>query len=123
MHERLQQLTNGDGPGVIIEAVGLPQTFRAAVEEVSFAGRVVYIGYAKKPVEYETKYFVQKELDILGSRNATPADFQNVIRLLENGTFPVAELITRTVPLAEAGAALQAWSENPAAVTKIQVAL
>jgi threonine dehydrogenase-like Zn-dependent dehydrogenase len=39
------ELTNGRGPDVIIEAIGLPQTFRAAVEEVAFAGRVVYIGY------------------------------------------------------------------------------
>lgn len=122
-HDELQKLTNGDGPEVIIEAVGLPQTFRAAVEEVCFAGRVVYIGYAKKPVEYETKFFVQKELDILGSRNATPADFQNVIQLLEGRKFPVNEVITKTFPFSEAGAAMQAWSENPAAFTKIQIVL
>ena len=112
LHERLQQSTNGDGPAVVVEAVGLPQTFRAAVEEVCFAGRVVYIGYAKQPVEYETKYFVQKELDILGSRNATPADFKTVIQLLESGRFPANEVITRTVPLAEAGHALKAWSDQ-----------
>ena len=40
---------------MIIEAIGLPQTFRSAVEEVAFTGRVVYIGYAKEPVAYETK--------------------------------------------------------------------
>ena len=99
------------------------QTFRAAVEEVCFAGRVVYIGYAKQPVEYETKYFVQKELDILGSRNATPADFKTVIQLLESGRFPANEVITRTVPLAEAGHALKAWSDNPSAFTKIHVSM
>jgi 2-desacetyl-2-hydroxyethyl bacteriochlorophyllide A dehydrogenase len=123
LHEELQRLTNGDGPEVIIEAVGLPQTFRAAVEEACFAGRVVYIGYAKKPVEYETKFFVQKELDILGSRNATPRDFRDVIQLLEGKKFPVGEVITKTFPFSEAGAAMQAWSDNPAAFTKIQIAL
>jgi threonine dehydrogenase-like Zn-dependent dehydrogenase len=60
---------------VIIEAVGMPQTFRSAVEEVAFTGKVVYIGCAKEPVSYETRLFVQKELDILGSRNAQP-EFQ-----------------------------------------------
>lgn len=117
-----RQLT-GIEPDVVIEAVGSPETFRAAVEVVSFAGRVVYIGYAKKPVEYETKFFVQKELDILGSRNATPADFRSVIQLLEGKRFPVSEVITQTVSLDGAGAALQAWSANPAAFTKIQVRL
>lgn len=121
--ERLQALTDGDGPDVIIEAVGLPETFRAAVDTVCFAGRVVYIGYVKRPVEFETKYFVMKELDILGSRNATPDDFQAVIQMLEGGAFPVDAMITRTVPFADAGGALQAWNENPAATTKIHVAV
>ena len=123
LHQELQRLTNGDGPQVLIEAVGLPLTFRAAVEEACFAGRVVYIGYAKSPVEYETKYFVQKELDIMGSRNATPEDFKAVIGLLEKKTFPVDEVITRVVPLAEAGAMLKEWSANPAAFTKIMIDL
>ena len=121
LHDRLLEFTADEGPEVIIEAVGLPQTFRAAVEEACFAGRVVYIGYAKKPVEYEAKYFVMKELDIMGSRNATPQDFQTVIQMLEGGRFPVDAVISKTVPLAEAGAALQAWSENPSAFTKIQI--
>ena len=51
LHDRLQELTDGDGPDVVIEAVGLPETFVAAVSEVAVAGRVVYIGYAKAPVE------------------------------------------------------------------------
>lgn len=123
LHERVQALTNGDGPDVAIEAVGLPATFRAAVDEVAFAGRVVYIGYAKEPVSYETKYFVMKELDVRGSRNATAEDFAAVVRVLESGRYPVAETITRTVPFSEAGAALAAWSADPARVTKIHVEL
>ena len=55
LHQRLLDLTDGRGPDVIIEAVGHPQTFRAAVEEVAFTGRVVYIGYTKEPVAYETR--------------------------------------------------------------------
>ena len=123
LHDRLQQLTNGEGPTVVIEAVGAAETFVAAVAEVCFAGRVVYIGYAKKPVAYETKLFVMKELDILGSRNALPADFQNVIQVLESGHYPVTQTVTRVVTFAQAGDALKDWSANPAIVTKIHVRL
>ena len=123
LHERLLALTDGEGPAVVIEAVGTPATFLAAVTEVAFAGRVVYIGYAKAPVSYETKYFVMKELDILGSRNSTPEDFRAVIAMLEGGRYPVAATVTSTVSFAEAGAALQAWSDQPGAVTKIHVEL
>ena len=121
--QRLRELTAGDGPDVVIEAIGTPETFRMAVEEVAFTGRVVYIGYAKQPVAYETKLFVQKELDILGSRNALPEDFRAVIAMLEAGRFPVAEMISATVPLEEAPAILKAWSDDPSAYTKILVSL
>ncbi len=121
MHDRLVELTDGHGPDVIIEAIGLPETFRAAVEEVAFTGRVVYIGYAKEPVSYETRLFVQKELDILGSRNALPEDFRAVIQMLEQGRFPVDEAVTAVVNLNEAPGILAAWSSDPSLYSKIMI--
>ncbi len=121
--EALQRATAGDGPDVVIEAVGSPETFRAAVEAVAFTGRVVYIGYAKEPVSYETKLFVQKELDIRGSRNALIEDFRDVIEVLSHGMFPVEETITCVVPLEKTGEVLQEWSTNPQAFSKILVAV
>src|SRR3954466_11380487 len=44
LHDRVRALTGGDGADVVIEAVGLPETFVAAVDEAAFTGRVVYIG-------------------------------------------------------------------------------
>jgi threonine dehydrogenase-like Zn-dependent dehydrogenase len=123
LHQRLLELTNGLGPDVIIEAIGLPQTFRAAVEEVAFTGRVVYIGYAKEPVAYETRLFVQKELDVMGSRNALPEDFREVIRMLEDHRFPVDDAVSLVVPLGDAPGALRAWSEDPARFTKIMISV
>lgn len=119
LHDELTRLT-GDGPQVVVEAIGLPATFRAAVEQVAFTGRVVYVGYAKEPVEYDTKLFVKKELDIMGSRNALD-EFPTVIDMLKSGKFPVDEVVTRTVPIARAAAALAQWDAEPAAVTRILV--
>ncbi len=121
LHAKLAELTGGIGPEVIIEAIGLPSTFRAAVEEVAFAGRVVYIGYAKEQVAYETRHFVKKELDILGSRNALPEDFREVIRLLEERRFPVEDAVSAIVPLEEAPQTLAAWSAEPSRFTKIMI--
>lgn len=123
IHDQLLELTDGRGPDVVIEAVGTPATFRAAVEEVAFAGRVVYIGYAKEPVSYESRLFVQKELDILGSRNAQPDDFHAVIKLLESRRFPVDQAVSMVVPLEEAAHALRRWSDNPSHFKKIMVCL
>jgi 2-desacetyl-2-hydroxyethyl bacteriochlorophyllide A dehydrogenase len=121
LSERLRELTDGHGPDVVIEAVGRPETFRAAVDHVAFAGRIVYVGYAKAPVEFETKQFLVKELDILGSRNALPADFATVIAHLEEKRIPIDEIITHSVTLSQAGAALADWSGHPEQFVKIQV--
>jgi threonine dehydrogenase-like Zn-dependent dehydrogenase len=123
LHDRLQKLTENRGPDVVIEAIGLPDTFRAAVEEVAFTGRVVYIGYAKEPVAYETRLFVQKELDILGSRNTLPEDFARVIQMLETRAFPVEQAVGTIVPLEQAPLILKQWSESPQHFTKIMVSL
>lgn len=123
LHEALLALTHGRGPDVIVEAIGTPETFRTAVEQVAFTGRVVYIGYAKEPVSYETRLFVQKELDILGSRNAQPEDFRTVIRMLEAGRFPVEAAISTVVPLEEAPQILAEWDAHPARFTKIMIDL
>ena len=121
VHARLQEITAGFGPDVIIEAVGSPVTYQMAVNEVAFTGRVICIGYAKTEVSFQTKFFVQKELDIRGSRNAQPSDFRAVIRYLERGTCPVDRLISREVTPEEAPQAMQQWSENPGKVFRILV--
>lgn len=121
VHERLQTFTQGFGPDVVIEAVGSSVTYVMAVEEVAFTGRVVCIGYAKSDVTFQTKLFVQKELDIRGSRNALPADFRAVIHYLQQGKCPKESFISKVIPPEEALSALQAWSANPGKVFRILV--
>ncbi len=122
LHNSLAELTDGLGPDVVIEAVGTAATFRAAIEEVAYTGRVVYVGYAKEPVEYETRFFLLKELDILGSRNALD-EFGAVIAALQQERFPVDRIISRVTSLDYAGAAIEQWSNDPGAFVKIQVSL
>ena len=121
VHARLLEMTSGFGPDVVVEAVGSVPTYQMAVEEVAFTGRVVCIGYAKSEVSFQTKLFVQKELDIRGSRNALPADFRAVIRYMERGTCPVEKLISKVVKPEEASAAMLWWSEHPGKVFRILV--
>jgi threonine dehydrogenase-like Zn-dependent dehydrogenase len=117
----LQDVTHGSGPDVVIEAIGSPATFLLAIDAVAYTGRVVYIGYTKQEVSYETRKFVQKELDIIGSRNALPEDFHEVLRLLEAGRFPVKEAVSAIVSLEEVPEILRQWSLAPEKFTKILV--
>ena len=103
VHERIQSITGGFGVDVVIEAVGSPATYVMAIEEVSFTGRVTYIGYSKTEVSFQTKLFVQKELDIRGSRNALPSDFRAVINYLKAGNY-----IFRSIPVQKFGGVVNA---------------
>lgn len=120
MLDAILDLTAGDGANVVVEAVGLPETFRRAVDIVAFAGRIVYVGYAKDQVCYDTTLFVRKELDIRGARNALRV-FPAVIQMLEQRRFPFPELVSRTYPLAQTDQALRDWDANPSHFTKIMI--
>lgn len=121
IHERVMTLTEGRGCDAVIEAVGRPETYNTAIAEVAFTGRVVYIGYAKERVSFDTAWFVKKELDIRGSRNAMPGDFNAVIKYLQRGACPVDRLISKVVRPEDAQEALEAWNSRPGAVFRILV--
>ena len=120
---RINQMTDGHGANVVIEAVGLPMTFTSAIDLASYCGRVVYVGYSKAPVTYETKFFNLKELDIMGSRNAMREDFDAVIKSLEDMGDKADMLITKVFSLDEAADALPYWESNKDDVLKLIVEL
>lgn len=121
VHACLQEITHQAGPDVVIEAVGAPVTYQTAVREVAFTGRVVCIGYAKTDIAFETKLFVQKELDIRGSRNAMPEDFRAVMEYMKRGICPVDELISGIYPPEQAEEALTKWAAQPGKVFRILI--
>jgi 2-desacetyl-2-hydroxyethyl bacteriochlorophyllide A dehydrogenase len=123
LNEKVAALTEGHGPRVVLEAIGLPETFVQAVDLASFAGRVVYVGYAGSPVTFDTKYFVMKEISIRGSRGATMDDFRQSVAFLQSGAIDADQVITREYAFADAGQVLADWDANPGAVSRILVTL
>ena len=121
LHEELMKITSDNGPTVVVEAVGTPITYKQAIEEVAFSGRVVCIGYAGIEVSFSTKLWVQKELEIMGSRNANPSDFDAVMKFLKTGKLDENMLISRIVVPEEAPFAMKSWAEEPGKIMKILV--
>lgn len=121
LHDELEKITFGDGPTVVIEAAGNPITYKAAIEEVAFTGRVVCIGYAGSEISFLTKLWVQKELRIMGSRNANPSDFEAVIKYLKISDLDEKLLITKTITPEQAADTVKYWSEHSGEVLKIMV--
>ena len=108
-------------PDVVIEAVGAAPTYQLAVNRVAFTGRIVCIGYAKADISLTTSLFVKKELDIMGSRNANPSDFEAVIKYLTNSGAPIEKFISRIIEPQQSAEALKTWAEAPGKVFRILV--
>lgn len=119
--EKVMEYTDGYGADCVIEAVGSPVTYTGAIDIVSFTGRVVCIGYAKSGVEFQTKYFVQKELDIRGSRNANPSDFRAVQKYLETAKVPMDRFVSGIYTPETAKEGMEKWAAAPAQVFRILV--
>jgi 2-desacetyl-2-hydroxyethyl bacteriochlorophyllide A dehydrogenase len=115
------RLTGGDGAAVVIEAVGAETTFLQAIEIVASCGRVVYVGYAKAPVAYDTKQFLLKEIDVRGSRGSTRADFEDVVDELRRRPEVGPLIVSKVVSLGEGPAAMEGWDADPGGAIKILI--
>jgi L-gulonate 5-dehydrogenase len=67
---RLNSLTEGNGPILVIEATGAPSSFENAVQLVANAGRIVQVGISPRAAAFSMTAVPFKELDIMGSRNS-----------------------------------------------------
>lgn len=112
--------TAGRGFPVVIEAVGLPATFQSAVDVVSTSGRVVEIGISKYPLkEFALNILNRKELDILGSRNASKNDFMEVMAMMRETGFRAETIVTNVYDFEDAPKAWEDFDQNADTMLKI----
>ncbi len=114
----VREFTGGEGPDVVIEAVGRPETMRRAVELAAPAGRVVAVGVVGGDISFPGPVFYRKELDFRGSRNSL-GQFPQVIRWIGEGKLTPDRMITHRFPMERAGEALAFMDAHPEEVSKI----
>ncbi|WP_432542792.1 zinc-binding dehydrogenase [Kineococcus sp. SYSU DK002] len=114
--EAVRELTGG-GAHVSIDAVGLPVTCENSVRSLRRRGRHVQVGLlpaaAGKP-SVPMDLVIAGELQVLGSHGMAAHDYPRLLSLVTSGRFPLADLVTRELPL-EAGP--RALAEVGAATT------
>ena len=107
-------------PNVVIEAVGSPRTLESAIEVVSAAGRVVYVGWTSDPPQWRPDLFLKKELDFMGSRNSHDL-FPEVIEFYRRNQDPLRRLVSHRFPMADIEEAMTLMDGHPDQVMKIVV--
>jgi len=99
----MRRLTDGRGADVAVEAVGLPDTVRVAVESVRKGGEVVLVGNFSPEIALPLQSVVVREVTLHGicaSRGEYPA----CLDLMARRVVDVRPLISAGAPLAEGAA-------------------
>jgi alcohol dehydrogenase len=93
--ETLDWITAGRHADVVIDATGSHQSMGQALKYAAFAGRVVYVGITQQEITFpHAPMLHRRELTLMGSRNALPADFTRIIQLIEDGKIDTRPWIT-----------------------------
>lgn len=119
--EKLQQMTNGDMPSVVIDATGNKNSMQTALSYLAHAGRLVYVGLFQGEFALVDPEFHKRETTLLGSRNALPEDFTRIIGLIENGIVDTRPWITHRAKAEQVPAEFPRWLEPEAHVLKAMI--
>lgn len=117
--QQVNDITNGDGFDITVEAVGLPSTFQNCIDSAAFGGKVVLIGVSKQNLDFNFTLIQKKELNVMGSRNALTRDFENLIDIVKRGEIDLERIITNSYKMEEAAQAFEDFSKNAASMLKV----
>ncbi len=91
-------LTSGELPHVVVDATGSHKSMANALNFVAFAGRLVFVGITTQAIAVPHPLMHRREMTLLASRNALPADFTRIIRLIEDGRLDTRPWVTHRTP-------------------------
>jgi len=98
----LEKLNDGKLADVIIDATGSAKSMSTCFEYAAFTGRVVYVGITTSDLQFpHAPVFHRRELTLLASRNAVPADFPAIIQLIREGKINTDVWITHRISFDE----------------------
>ena len=109
------KITDGKGVDVAFEALGRPETWTTALDVLKDGGRMVPIGLGAgvQTAQVEINRLVRRSQHILGSYGArTRQDLPEVIRMADLGMIDYRKIVTKRIPLEEAGATYKLLSQG-----------
>jgi 2-desacetyl-2-hydroxyethyl bacteriochlorophyllide A dehydrogenase len=121
--ERLSEITGNNMPTVIIDATGNLKAINNAFQYLAHGGRYVLIGLQKGDIVFNHPDFHKKESTLMSSRNATRADFDHVIKSMQEGLINPSTYITHRVQFDDVSENFESWLNPANGVIKAMVSL
>lgn len=118
---RIAELTKNEGFDVVFDATGSRRSMENAFRYVAHGGILVLVSVVNENITFSDPEFHKREMTVMGSRNATRADFERVIAAIEAGRVPLAQLLTHRTSMTGAVLDLPRWSKEKTGLVKALV--
>jgi 2-desacetyl-2-hydroxyethyl bacteriochlorophyllide A dehydrogenase len=119
--EQLEAITDGDYPTIVWDVTGNRHSMTGAFQWAAHGGKLVYVGLVSADITFNDPEFHKKELTLMGSRNATKADFEVVIEALSSGKMDMNAYITNKTSFDSMIAEFEGWLDPANGVIKAMV--
>ena len=97
----LEQETDGNFFDVVLDASGNASAMQKGFAYVAHGGRYVLVSVVNQDITFSDPEFHKREMQLIGSRNATKHDFRMVIDMIRDGLIPVDKLHTHSLDAAD----------------------
>ena len=121
--DAIARLTQGGGFDVLFDATGNLASIEAGFARVAHGGRYVLVSVVNETVSFSDPEFHKREMSLIGSRNATRADFDTVIAAHMAGNIPMERIVTHRTDLAGVVGDLPRWSMQKDGLIKAVIAI
>ncbi|MBB3699408.1 alcohol dehydrogenase catalytic domain-containing protein [Flammeovirga yaeyamensis] len=121
--KRIREQFDGNLPTVVIDATGNKFSMANTLQYTASAGRIVFVGLFPGDFSFHDPYFHKKELTIMASRNSLPADFDQIIEMIENGQIDTDPWITHKILFTDIADHFDSWLKPETGVIKAMLEL
>jgi len=118
---RLHEITNGDMPGVVIDATGSLKAINNSFQYMAHGARYVLVGLQKGDISFSHPEFHKREATLMSSRNATRQDFDHVLWAMKSKLVDPANYITHRINFDEVACEFHKWTDPANGVIKAMI--
>jgi 2-desacetyl-2-hydroxyethyl bacteriochlorophyllide A dehydrogenase len=119
--KKISERTNGAGFDIVYEATGNSRSMQSAFSYVAHGGVMVMVSVVQDDITFSDPEFHKREMMLIGSRNATSADFQHVITSIRAGKIPTDRLVTHRTTLRDSPRDIALWAHEKSGLIKAMI--
>jgi len=117
----IKKITEGAYYSLVFDATGSTKSMCNSFNYVAHTGRLVFVGIVTDAISFPDPLFHRREMTIFASRNALPADFGRIIKLIEDGRIDTRPWITHRTPFGDLIAQFPSYTKPETGVIKAMV--